>query len=319
MDNPTTVLRGHNHITLNVGGAQEDYDFHTQILGLKSVKKTLLYDGVAPIYHLYYGNDGGEESTLVTTFPFRHAGLTAKKGSGQVSVLSLSVPESAIGFWKDRLDDHGFESTEMERFGEKRLAFQHPCGIDYELVEVAADERTPPTSDVIPTDAAIRGVHGISCSVRDLELSDQFMQMGWGSRRTQDDGSATRYEMGEGGSGAIVDYIVEPDREPGSWTFGEGYIHHCAFSVDSLDQQMDVKMFLEGMGFTDVSEVKDRGYFYSIYIRTPGGPLFEATYSKPEHFAIDEAPDAIGAEIMISPQFEDSRDELLAQLETIEY
>ena len=53
-------IQRHHHITLNVGGAQEDYDFHTKVLGLKSVKKTGLYDGNDPIYHLYYGNDIGE-------------------------------------------------------------------------------------------------------------------------------------------------------------------------------------------------------------------------------------------------------------------
>ncbi|MBO0693591.1 MAG: VOC family protein, partial [Acidimicrobiaceae bacterium] len=55
-------IRRHHHITLCVGGAQEDYDFHTQVLGLKSVKKTALYDGDVPIFHLYYGNDLGQES-----------------------------------------------------------------------------------------------------------------------------------------------------------------------------------------------------------------------------------------------------------------
>ena len=51
------AIQRHHHITLCVGGAQEDYDFHTKVLGLKSVKKTALYDGDVPIYHLYYGND----------------------------------------------------------------------------------------------------------------------------------------------------------------------------------------------------------------------------------------------------------------------
>ena len=58
-----------------------------------------------------------------------------------------------------------------------------------------------------------------------MDLTDQFMQMGWGSRKVEGDGNATRYEMGEGGPGAIVDYIHEPNREAGSWTFGEGYVH----------------------------------------------------------------------------------------------
>ena len=30
-----------------------------------------------------------------------------------------------------------------------------------------------------------------------------------------------------------------------------------------------------GLGYTDVSDVKDRGYFHSVYMRTPGGALFE--------------------------------------------
>ena len=40
---PGAALRRHHHITLCTGDAQEDYDFHTKVLGLKSVKKTLLW------------------------------------------------------------------------------------------------------------------------------------------------------------------------------------------------------------------------------------------------------------------------------------
>jgi catechol 2,3-dioxygenase-like lactoylglutathione lyase family enzyme len=45
---PNPHILRHHHITLSVGTAQEDYDFHTQVLGLKSVKKTALYDGDEP-------------------------------------------------------------------------------------------------------------------------------------------------------------------------------------------------------------------------------------------------------------------------------
>ena len=58
INNPIKNL---HHITLSVGSAQEDYDFHTKVLSLKSVKKTLIYDGKTPFYHLYYGNDLGED------------------------------------------------------------------------------------------------------------------------------------------------------------------------------------------------------------------------------------------------------------------
>ena len=83
MTDTSQAIQRHHHITLCVGGAQEDYDFHTKVLGLKSVKKTALYDGDVPIYHLYYGNDTGAESTLVTTFPMRQSGRVGRRGTNQ--------------------------------------------------------------------------------------------------------------------------------------------------------------------------------------------------------------------------------------------
>ena len=93
---PGQNLLGHHHITMATGNPQEDFDFHTKVLGLKCVKRTLFYDGDVPIYHIYYGNDNGEESTLLTTFPVEHLGVKGKAGSGQVSSVSLSVPCDAI-------------------------------------------------------------------------------------------------------------------------------------------------------------------------------------------------------------------------------
>ena len=160
----------------------------------------------------------------------------------------------------------------------------------------------------------LRGTHSIEVSVRDTELMDEFVQMGWGGTQSASDGPATRYRVGAGGSGALIDFVLEPDRKAGSWAMGEGFIHHMAFQVANHDEQNELKAYLEGLGFTDVSDVKDRGYFDSIYVRTPGGALFEATVSHVQGFASDEAPEAIGHEVMVSPQFEDSRDELVAQL-----
>ncbi|OYX31578.1 MAG: glyoxalase, partial [Caulobacterales bacterium 32-69-10] len=136
-------IKRHHHITLNVGGAQEDYDFHTKVLGLKSVKKTALYDGDEPIHHLYYGNDLGDVGTLITCFPMRQSGRKARKGTGQISTLALSVPKSSLDFWQKHLAEHGFDVKRQERFGETLLAFTHPAGIAYELVGIEDDDRKP--------------------------------------------------------------------------------------------------------------------------------------------------------------------------------
>ncbi|SDI50609.1 glyoxalase family protein [Paraburkholderia steynii] len=313
------TIHRHHHITLCVGGAQEDYDFHTKVLSLKSVKKTALYDGTFPIYHLYYGNDTGEESTLVTTFPMRQSGRKARPGAGQISTLSLSVPVSALGFWRKRLSDHGFASTYSERFGEEIVSFSHPCGIEYELIGIADDSRTAYSNGEVPADLGIRGTHGITLKVRELEPSEEFMASAWSGREVARDGKYVRFSLGDGGPGAFVEFALEPDLPQSSWTYGEGIVHHCAFQVADFAAQDAVKARLEGLGFTDTSERKDRGYFDSIYVRTPGGGMFEATVSKPQGFAIDEPIESLGTSFKVPPVFASRREEIMGFLEPLNY
>ena len=312
-------IERHHHLTLSVGNAQEDYDFHTQVLGLKSVKKTALYDGDEPILHLYYGNDTGDPGRLITCFPMRHSGRKARKGSGQICTISLSIPAGSLEFWQRRLRERGFEAHLQERFGERLLAFSHPCGIEYELVGALTDSRKPYSNGALPSEHGIRGTHGIAVSVRDGQNSEEFMQLGWNGRKRSTDGNYVRYEVGEGGSGAIVDFRIEPDLAAGSWAYGEGVPHHVAFEVADGEAQSKVKFHLEGLGFTDVSEMKDRGYFESIYVRTPGGALFEATVSKPQGFLIDETYEQLGTAMQIPPFFANRREELLQKIEPLSY
>jgi glyoxalase family protein len=323
MANATAAIRRHHHITLCAGGAQEDYDFHTQVLSLKSVKKTALYDGDVPIYHLYYGNDLGEESTLVTTFPMRQSGRKARRGTGQIRTLSLSVPVSALGFWHKRLADHGFAVREQARFGEKALSFSHPCGLDYELVGIADDNRKPYSNGEVPSEFAIRGTHGIVVSAREHETSAEFMTQAWSAKPIAEDGRFVRYVFGDATEGShtgkIVDVMLEPELPQASWTYGEGVVHHCAFQVDDYAAQDQVKFRLEGLGFTDTSERKDRGYFDSIYVRTPAGALFEATVSKPGGMTVDERVDQLGTSFQVPPPFRHRTAELMAYLEPLKY
>lgn len=312
-------IQRHHHITLCVGTAQQDYDFHTQVLSLKSVKKTLIYDGGTPFYHLYYGNDLGEESTLITCFPVAHFGKKGQRGNGQISTVSLSVPVSSLDFWARRLAANGFEVKRSERFGEQVLGFTHPCGVPYEMIGIADDDRKAWSNGEVPGDLAVRGLHTIVVNTPAMEPTQEFMQGGWSSREVARDGKHTRFAFGKGGSGRFVDYALENDLKQASWTYGEGIVHHCAFQVADHKVQDLVKARLEGMGYTDTSERKDRGYFESIYVRTPAGAMFEATVSKPEGFLIDERYEAMGSELQIAPQFQSQRAEILKTLEPLHY
>ena len=131
------TIHGTHHLTFCVGGAQEDYDFHVRTLGLKSVKKTVLFDGEIPIYHLYYGNRVGDGSTILTAFPYRQAGWMGKRGTNQLKSLNLAVPVDSLGFWADRLRAHGVEFTQepMDRFGTVDAGFRYPSGNGWNMIE----------------------------------------------------------------------------------------------------------------------------------------------------------------------------------------
>jgi glyoxalase family protein len=155
--------------------------------------------------------------------------------------------------------------------------------------------------------------------VRELESSREFMTDGWNGTEVARDGKYVRFALGTGGAGRFIDFALEPSMAQGSWTFGEGVVHHCAFQVADFAAQDAVKARLEGLGYTDTSERKDRGYFDSIYVRTPGGAMFEATVSKPTGFTVDEPADALGHDFQVPPAFAERRAEILAFLTPLKY
>jgi glyoxalase family protein len=315
---PSGALTGHHHITIGTGNAQEDFDFHTKVLGLKCVKRTLFYDGILPVYHFYYGNDLGDESTLVTTFPVAHIGVKATPGSGQISRVGLSIPRDAMGYWAARLRNHGLSGTETERFGERCLDFVSPHGIRMSLIGVERDARKPRSDGPVPSENMIRGTHSITISVRGMEFMDEFMEVAWGSRRTADEANRVRYTMGASGTGTLTDFEIEPDRKAGSWIVGEGAVHHMAYNCPDKQTQIKIKAFVEGMGYTDFSDVKDRGYFDSIYVRTPSGALFEAAVSHNPAFLCNEPKETLGTKVMMSPQIEANFDEVMSIIGKVE-
>jgi glyoxalase family protein len=311
-------VRGTHHLTFCVGGAQEDYDFHVRLLGLKSVKKTVLFDGEIPIYHLYYGNRLGDASTLLTAFPYRQAGWMGKRGTNQCKILDLSVPADSIGFWSDRLSEFGVEHGRVELFGTERLNFKHPCGIDYTFVGDPEPDSREPYEGPVSAEHAIRGAFGTTTSVREPEPMSHFLTEGLNAKLVQSEGKHHQFQIGDDeGHGRMLELVEEPDLSQGTWHFGEGTIHHQALDAVTAENQAVVKDYIVGLGYTDVSDVKDRGYFFSVYMRSPGGSLIELAYSTPEGFLIDEAEGELGTHMCIPPHWEDRRAEI-AQLEPIE-
>ena len=309
-------IRGYHHITMCVGSAQEDYDFHVKVLGLRLIKKTVLLDGVDPFYHLYYGNEAGNEGTLVTTFPmaWRNAGVL---GSGQVRILSLAVPRGSFPYWVERLQRFGYPTTMAERLGVARLGFTHPCGVEYEFVETDEAPVGVWTKGGVPVTAAIQGMWSVAISTRDLPQFAAFLTEGMGFENQGPDGRETRFMVGEGKARRMLEVLYEPDRAQGSWGYSPGTVHHIAFDLPGLSIQETLKGHLEAQGYVDVSEVKDRNYFKSIYVRTPSGALFEAAVTHEKGWLKDETWETLGRELKFPPRMEDRQTQMAAKLEPI--
>src|ERR1700734_3688986 len=120
-------VSGIHHITACAGGAQQDIDFFTKIVGLRMVKQTVLMDGTIPVYHLYYANAKAEPGSVMTTFPYGQK--TGRQGSGQISATRYSAPKGSLPFWKEHFDKHKVQRAAFKERSEKKyIRLKHPAG-----------------------------------------------------------------------------------------------------------------------------------------------------------------------------------------------
>ncbi len=155
-------------------------------------------------------------------------------------------------------------------------------------------------------------------SVIDPDEMVMYLETGLEAKKVDEDGPHQAFELA-GGFGGRVELVHEPELRPGTWHFAEGTPHHWAWDVTDEENQMGLKGFIEGLGYTDVTEQKDRGYFLSCYNRTPGGALFEYAFTPADRgFLIDEPEDQLGTTVQIPPPFAHLAQEMLDYLEPIE-
>ena len=311
-----TLVRGIHHMTVCVSGAQEDIDFQTQVFGQRMIKQTVLFDGRYAHYHLYYANANAEPGSVYTTFPYQR--VQGRPGSGQIQSTAYAVPRGSLKFWQEHLNHHKVKNGGiLERFGQKFIRFNHPSGIQLEVLEDGADKRTAWSTGEVTPDVATRGFHGPVLSVREIAETERFFVDALGFRKTGVEWPYHRFEVGAGGAARTVTLLHEPDRPAGSWTFGAGTAHHLALDLENDEKLAEQKALYDELGYTDCSEIKDRMYFHSVYCRCPGGILVECAATVPQGFAVDEPEDQLGRSLLLPPWFEARRPEILKMLEPI--
>jgi glyoxalase family protein len=295
-----------HHVTAIAREPQRNLDFYAGILGMRLVKLTVNYDDPGT-YHFYYGDELGRPGTLLTFFPWTGS-RPGRQGVGQINGVGLAVPQGSLGYWLERLLTRGvkFEGP-TRRFGEQVLAFMDPDGLMLELVA------TPRVSGVdgwrdgpVPVEHAVRGVHGVTIWEDGDAGSAAFLTGTMGYAIRAEEANRVRLESGSDGPGTVV----ELRRAPGFWrgTDGAGTVHHVAFRAPDDAEQATRQRGLREMG-VQVTDVRDRSYFRSIYFREPGGVLFEIATDGPG-FTLDESPPELGTTLRLPPRLETLRERL---------
>ncbi|MEO1586560.1 MAG: ring-cleaving dioxygenase [Bacteroidota bacterium] len=308
-------IQGIHHVTATVNDAQEDLDFYMKCLGLRLVKKTVNFDNHS-VYHFYYGNEAGNPSTIMTTFPYKDQGVrTGVKGTGQPIATSFSVPRGSYGFWKAHLKVHDVAITYDEtRMGAWVLGFDDPSGLRLELIG-ADDARIPWQQGTIEEAYAIRGIHSVTLLQKSAGPTRQLMENHLNFQYVGEEGDRVRLAAAGGGAGKYVDLLIEPDRDRGR--NGVGTVHHVALEIESEDIHKELRAFLVSHDFR-VTDIKDRKYFRSIYFREPGGVLFEVATSAPG-FDVDEPLETLGRALKLPVDVEAERKEIEKVLLEVEY
>ena len=307
-------IRHLHHVTATVDAAQPDLDFCERVLGLRLVKRTVNFDNHS-VYHFYYGTESGAPGTIWTTFPYRGWGVPpGVHGAGQVVATGFSVPAGSLDLWRARLEATGLSAIEgRPRAGEPSLAVRDPSGLVLELVADARETREPWRRGGVSPDAAIRGLHAVTLLLRSRGPTVEFMTGLLGFEVVDETAERTRLAVGGDIPGHLVDLVEAPDA-PAARN-GLGTVHHVAFAIDGADEQIRLRGELLRRG-SDVTEVRDRTYFQSIYFREPGGVLFEVATMSPG-FTLDEPLDALGRALRLPAWEEPHRAEIEATLPPI--
>ncbi|WBV45394.1 ring-cleaving dioxygenase [Pseudoroseomonas cervicalis] len=303
-------LQGIHHLTAVSADARGNHDFYTRVMGMRLVKKTVNQDDTSA-YHLFYADGEASPGTDLTFFDWPVE--RERRGTHSVTRTGLRVAgEAALRHWAERLAAEGVKAGAIERVdGRLQLAFEDPEGQRLALVDDDGRGVAHPwAKSPVAAEMQIRGLGPITMSVPDLRRSDAFATEVMAMRRARsyeaEGGVPVQvYEMGEGGPAAELHVRQEP--KLGAARPGAGGVHHVAFRIPDADYGAWVDR-LNRFGLRSSGPV-DRFYFRSLYIREPGGILYEIATDGPG-FDADEPKESLGERLALPPFLEPRRAEI---------
>jgi catechol 2,3-dioxygenase-like lactoylglutathione lyase family enzyme len=308
---------GIHHVTAIAGDPQQTIDFYTEVLGLLLVKVTVdVHD--PETYHLFFTTGTGEPGTLLS-FHCWPGAIGGRPGTGQIESTGLGVPPESLAYWRERLTSRDVAvDGPTRRDGFQSLSFRDRDGLCLDLV---VDDGVLPWEDTgyppgvvpgrgaIPTDRAIRGLHGITIAAGSSAEWERFLTTVLGLEAIAEDAAGRRYAVEGGGLGAHVIVRAMPYVGRGMTTVG--YVHHVAFRV--LDHELDHWRSRLAQYTETLDPAEDHIYYRAVHLEGPEGVRLELASDEPG-VTIDEAPTELGTHLLLPPWLEPRRSDLERQL-----
>jgi glyoxalase family protein len=303
-------LKGVHHVTAITSSAEKNYDFFTNVLGMRLVKKTVNQDDIQT-YHLFFADDKGSAGTDMTFFDF--PGIPkGVHGTNEISKTSFRVPtDAALEYWVKRFERLEVKHTGIkEQFGKKTLSFVDFDDQQYQLisdeVNKGVESGTPWQKGPIPLEYAITGLGPVFVRIANFDYFKEMLEKVLLFKETAGEESFHLFEVGEGGNGASV--IVEYNPILPQARQGYGTVHHAAFRVEDRTVLDEWTERLSSFGFSTSGYV-NRHFFESLYARVAPQILFEFATDGPG-FMGDEPYETLGEKLSLPPFLEPKREQI---------
>ncbi len=294
------AAHGIHHVTLITRNVQKNVDFYAGFLGLRLVKRTGGYEDATQL-HLFYGDRLGSPGSLVT-FLVWEDGAPGRVGNGQVSEVAFAVPQASLGYWMTRALNHGvsFEGPSRE-FGEPLLRLKDPDGIIVKLVGIDLPSAEPWGDKAI----APRRLRAVTILTEMPEQTSSFVaRFGY---RPGPRSENTQRMLSDTDAVDIRDATGYVAGIPGT-----GTADHVAFRAADVAAVRSAQAEFSKLN-SSPTNFHDRNYFTSLYVREPGGTLFELATDGPG-FTIDEFPERLGETLIVPPHDREHAEDLRIML-----
>ena len=200
---------------------------------MRLVKKTVNFDN-HHVYHFYYGTERGAPGTIWTTFPYKdrgvRVGVERRRAGGDHLVLRAVPPRFPSG--GTGCTRSGAEvATPRRRLARRHWSQPIRRGSGSNSSARDRDAREPWTGNGVGAAEAVRGLHGVTMTVRALGPTLDLMTRRARLHNRQQEAMRTRLAVGRRRAGALHRCRRRPERRAGRqrpWhraSCGDGHCH----------------------------------------------------------------------------------------------